>query len=259
VGVVVEPRHKAEPQHKAEPLHELFNFRDLSGLPTSCSRQIRPGQIFRTGNISHISQNTAQHLTEKLGVQQYIDFRTNEEIKAFGQPKSLLEQGVVWHNLHIDTDDKLFKQNRRPLPHEWAELYGRLFEKNLGHWVEFLHKILEAKGSLIYGCVFGKDRTGIATSFLLSSIDVHSDHIQTDYAKTTNNMLPQFYRPFMSFWDNSDLSEAELLQHYLTAHPEVMQKFLGTLNHKLTELQEALSRTGWTTQKQEQLKAKILV
>lgn len=237
---------------------ELFNFRDLAGIPTQCERKIRPGLIYRTGNISHINSTTGKTLAENLNIKTYVDFRTNSEIKAFGRPDALIESGVNWINLHIDTEDKMFNESRKPSIKEWAGLYARLFEKNLSDWVRFLNLILESTDALLYGCVFGKDRTGIATSFLLTTLDVHDEHIQNDYALTTKAMEPRFYDRFVNFWDNSDITKAELYQHYLVAHPEIIRDFVGSIRERDEDIFQMLSAAGWSKEKREALKTKIL-
>lgn len=240
-------------------MSDLFNFRDLAGLPTTCERKIRPGQVYRTGNISHISEDTGKRLAREHNISRYIDFRTEGEIKAFGRPEALIKNGVEWINLHINTEDKMFNQSRRPNMQEWTGLYTRLFKKNLNDWVRFLNILLETKDSaVVYGCVFGKDRTGIATSFLLTTLDVHEEHIHSDYARTTQSMEPHFYNRFLSFWDNSDLTEAELYKHYLVAHPEIIRDFVGYIREGDEEIFDMLECAGWTEDKREQLKSKLL-
>ena len=237
---------------------DLFNFRDLAGLPTTCERKIKPGKLFRTGNISHVSEPTVEKLTSSLDIKTYVDFRTEQEIKAFGRPDFLIKQGVQWVNLHIDTDDPMFKVSRKPSVAEWAKLYTRLFEENLKDWVQFLNLILESKNALLYGCVLGKDRTGIATSFLLTTLDVHDEHIESDYALTTESMEHRFIDRLNSFWDNSDLTKDEHFQHYLSAHPETIRNFVDTIRKRDDEIYRLLTSAGWTLEKREALKNKIL-
>jgi protein-tyrosine phosphatase len=237
---------------------DLFNFRDLAGLPTTCERKIRPGLLFRTGNISHIGDETGAKLTRELNIGRYIDFRTETEIKAFGRPEALIKSGVEWINLHIDTQDKMFNDSRRPNVPDWVGLYTRLFEKNLKEWVHFLNIILETKTALVYGCVFGKDRTGIATSFLLTTLDVHEEHIHSDYARTTENMVPHFYDRFLAFFDNSDLTKAEQYKHYMIAHPEIIRDFVGYIRARDEDIFKMLQSAGWSHEKREALKSKLL-
>ncbi len=237
---------------------DLFNFRDLAGLPTTCKRKIKPGKLFRTGNISQVSEPTIEKLIKNLNIKTYIDFRTEEEIKVFGQPEHLIKNGVQWLNLHIETNDPMFQNSRRPSVKQWTTLYARLFEENLTDWVQFLNLILEADSSLLYGCVLGKDRTGIATSFLLTTLDVHDEHIENDYARTTKSMEHRFIDRVNAYWDNSDLTKDDHFKHYLAAHPETIREFVDAIRKRDEDIFKLLVSAGWTLEKREALKNKIL-
>lgn len=204
---------------------ELMNFRDIGGCPTVDGRKVKMGRIYRTGNIAHIDDRAAQHLVEDLGIKTYIDFRGANEIVQFGEPKALKKAGVNWVNLHIEAEDPVFSKIERPLKKDWTEFYIRMFEYNLESWAKFLKTIRDADSPIMYGCLFGKDRTGIATSFLFSHLGVKPVFIYDDYAKTTTGLYPQVER-LKVIWENSTLTEQEQLEHFMKAHPEIIEAFL---------------------------------
>lgn len=207
------------------PKKELMNFRDIGGLPTNDGRKVKHGRIFRTGNIAHIDQRAAEHLAEDLKIKAYIDFRSPTEIVQFGEPKALSRAGIEWINIHIESEDPIFKLLERPLKKDWTEFYTRLFDYNLESWARFLKVIRDLDAPVMYGCLFGKDRTGIATSFLLSHLDVKRDHIYEDYSKTTTGLYPNVER-LKVIWEKSTLTEQEQLEHFMKAHPEIIEDFL---------------------------------
>jgi protein-tyrosine phosphatase len=239
---------------------ELFNFRDLAtAMAGQKTAALRPGVLFRTGNISHISVDQALTLRRHLKIGTYVDFRHEREINEFGKPEALLTAGVNWRNIPIKTDDPIFDTVMRPEIAHWVGLYHRMFERNLARWVEFLHVILEVDHALVYGCLFGKDRTGVATSFLLTTLDLHDEHIQSDYAATTENMLPRFYERFMVFWQGSPLKRSEIFQHFMIAHPEIIGQFCDIIRRDDDELDKLLRSAGWNEDLQKRLKEKLLV
>jgi protein-tyrosine phosphatase len=224
----------------------LFNFRDLGGLETHCDRRVRSNKLFRVGNIGDIEKDSANFLIEQKQVSTYIDFRTTEEIDRFGKPQPLIERGAEWVNLHIDTNDPIFIALQRPQPEDWIGLYIRLFEKNAAEWVRFIKIVKEAKGAVIYGCLFGKDRTGIATSMLLHNLNVRDEHILRDYAKTGSSMFPHVMR-LKSIWEGSKLTPEEQVKHFLETPEVIIENFLkhyrtsaaNEIKHIIDELGES--------------------
>lgn len=204
----------------------LYNFRDLGGLRTATNTQeIKPGLLFRTGNVAHWSESAAQHVAVDRGVKLYIDLRNPIEVEKFGAPDNLVKQKVEWMPISIDTSDEIFENTKLPKAKDWLDLYQRLFEKNLKSWVQFTKVVSTANTPVLYGCLFGKDRTGIATSLILNLLDVHDEHIVTDYAKTTSHIGP-LADLFQHLFHNHGASTEEIFEHYSRSHESVMLGFL---------------------------------
>ncbi len=189
---------------------------------------MKSGLLYRTGNVAHWGEDAARHVAHKLGVKCYVDLRTLGEADKFGRPESLIRQGVEWRNLGIDSSDPIFEKIRLPKADDWIALYKVIFEKNLNSWLQFCEIVATAKAPILYGCLFGKDRTGIATSLLLNILDVHDKHISADYAETTNNIKP-LAELFQNLLYNHGASEEELFEHYSRSHEHVMLGFLEFL------------------------------
>jgi len=240
-------------------MNDLFNFRNVAHLPTRNQQKLRAGIVYRTGNITHISQETANQLRHELNIGTYVDFRTTDEIKQFGRPDALIEAGILWRNLEIDTKDADFESELRPKVNDWVKLYHRIFERNIENWVKFLRTFLEVDHAVIYGCLFGKDRTGVATSFLLTTLDVMDEHIQKDFSLTTENMFSKYSERFSIFWQDSPLTRDERIQYFSTAHPEIIAKFGEIIRREDESFQKLLVSAGFTEQLQTQLREKLLV
>lgn len=217
----------------------LYNFRDLGGLNTKCLKKTKPGLLFRTADLSHLAENTAVQLSNDKGLRVYIDFRTPDEIKNFGKPDQLISQKVEWLNLPIFTDDPEFQSLDRPNIEDWLGLYQRLYQENSDTWIKFLNIIAEADAPVAYGCLFGKDRTGIASSILLEALNVQDEHIENDYAETANHIEP-LYRRFKSLWKNRPINEAEIFAHFLQTPSLLMRDFLKHLRSQAVTEQAKL-------------------
>jgi protein-tyrosine phosphatase len=238
---------------------DLFNFRDLGGLVTGCNHKIRDGIVYRTGNTTHLTQDAAVALKNKLQIEKYIDFRSHKEVGAFGKPDVLMNAGIDWVHLEINPNDPMFATVPKPNAEDWTGMYIRLFKNNIDQWVGFIHEILSTKNSMMYGCVLGKDRTGIATSLLLTTLDVHEEHVTRDYATTTDNMERRFYDRFVTFWGDVKMSHEETFHHYLAAHPEIIQGFVKYLREQDEEIYQLLSKHGMKDEHFTALREKMLL
>jgi protein-tyrosine phosphatase len=223
---------------------DLFNCRDLGGLETHCDRRVRHGYLLRSGNLGDVTEAGADFLVNEKNVGTYVDFRTDDEIKKFGRPQPLIDRGVDWVNLHIDTDDKIFGSLLRPLPEDWLGLYVRLFENNVGEWMRFIKTVKDAPRAVIYGCLFGKDRTGIATSLLLHQLNVKDDHILRDYSRSTDGMRPHVMR-LKAIWEGTPLTLEEQFKYFLSTPEEIIEGFLLHFRSKAaTDLKHIIDEIG---------------
>lgn len=204
---------------------KTINFRDLAGIPTQEGKAIQPGLIYRTGNLSHIDEEMAGTIINTSNITLYVDFRSKDEVTRFGGPDHFTKNGVEWVNLDVNSMQPDFVKIKRPQPADWAKFYHNLFERNLHVWKSFITLIAETEKPMAYGCLFGKDRTGIATALLLDALGVHHDHITSNFAETTEN-VQHLHKHFLHLWKNHELTEEEVFHHYATAHPEAISGFL---------------------------------
>lgn len=234
-----------------------INFRDLGGIKNKDGLTVQSGLVYRTGNLSHIDDKFAQDIVTKTSANLYIDFRHSDEVVRFGRPESIIKQGVQWKNLEIDSMDPDFVKVLRPQPEHWSKLYQKLFENNLSKWTDFLNIIADANKPLVYGCLFGKDRTGIATALLLESIDVDEETIVTNFSETTDN-IQELFQHFSLLWKNHELSSDEIYAHFMTAHPGSMNGFLNYVRQTALADEAHAFTEGLSKTLKSKLKSKLL-
>lgn len=208
-----------------------MNFRDLGGLPTS-NGVVRERLLFRAGDLALTTEGDAALLSERLGVRTYVDLRTDSDIDREGEPKALVAAGIQWVRIPIDLGDDEFRQAVNPGPAEWGALYVRGVRRYRDKWLQLLGILAEAEGSVVFGCVAGKDRTGIAAAVLLSCLGVPEEHIVTDYAKTTEGLAP-FVERWSYLWRDDTDRRQRMIANYFIAHPEAMQMLLESLRESV--------------------------
>ena len=58
----------------------LKNFRDLGGIPTVDGKKIRHGLLYRSGHLCKISEEKAEFLRDRKGIETVVDLRSPSEL-----------------------------------------------------------------------------------------------------------------------------------------------------------------------------------
>ncbi len=215
-----------------------WNFRDLGGAPAGTDR-VAHGRLFRTAHLSGISEVSAAHLHEALGVRVYLDFREPHDIPRDGEPEALLARGVRWQRHPFDISDPEFKAVATPRPADWRALYSRAFPRLRRELAQAVRLIALADEPVVFGCWAGKDRTGIVAALVLSLLGVEDEWIATDFAKTGPALLPSKER-FAFLWRERPKDEAALVAAHLRTEPESVLGFLSDVRATFGSVQRAL-------------------
>lgn len=169
--------------------------RDLGGIETTDGKHIKYGLIYRTSHLSYIKDDTKDLLVNKYHISKDIDFRSSSEL--LDKPEQLID-GVEYVLLQVldDNDNPAVnKETRNDVLRKnmsadggtkghLTEIYRKVVtnEATINHYANFFREILKSDGKpLIYHCTQGKDRTGIATIFLLLALGVDRQTIKKDY------------------------------------------------------------------------------
>lgn len=161
------------------------NFRDLGQIPVGDGRKIKPGLLFRSGELFSLSVEDVSTL-EKMQLQTIIDLRAQREVDR--RPDKLIK--TVKSIVHIDIFDgardrseKFLKEdNALGLETVLTGDYRRMVVEHAPEFQRFLQIVATTEHlPLVYHCAAGKDRTGLATVFLLAALGVEMEVIRKDY------------------------------------------------------------------------------
>ncbi len=158
------------------------NFRDLGGYATTAGRRVRPRLVFRSGELSRLTEADYARLAP-LDLRVVCDFRTAAERRRDptrwrGSPVprfELLSIGEGTNRLPTSESEAhaFIERFYRDVPLRYADRYAAVFDT------------LVAGGSpLVMHCSAGKDRTGIASALLLTALGVSHSTVVADYALT---------------------------------------------------------------------------
>ena len=192
------------------PLAGTSNFRDIGGYPVASGGYVRWGSVFRSDHLAELTADDLAVVTA-LGVRTIIDLRGPHELAA--QPSAVPADGsftVV--NLPIG-DGSVDGVPLRELMEkgqldqfsndDMALLYETMLEEHADVFVAIVMAAAKADlgdnrgeeptagvagsvfdGALLYHCTAGKDRTGLATALLLSTLGVDDATVLDDFELT---------------------------------------------------------------------------
>lgn len=215
------------------------NFRDLGGIVTIDGRKVRPGLLFRSGDFFSLAPEDIRKL-EEMDLSAIIDFRAHREIA--GRPDKPV--GTVKEIIHIDIHDaardraeKFLEENNaagleKVLVHDYVRMVNN-HQQDFRRFLEILANTSHLP--LVYHCAAGKDRTGLATVFLLSALGVPMQHIWDDYM-ATNLYAESSTQKIIRKVTESGLN-GEILRPLLEVRKEYLEAALNEIVHKYRNLQ----------------------
>jgi protein-tyrosine phosphatase len=171
------------------------NFRDIGGYRTADGRRVKWGMIYRSADLSKLTASDIANLNG-LGVDKVFDLRSTGERRS--APDVFVGRGATV-SLDYDVHSQAISAALRSAPtpeslrKAMAAAYPELLTSIQPELRQLFDQLLEGKGSTIYHCTAGKDRTGVATALILSALGVPREMIYADYL-----MSNRFYHPAAS-------------------------------------------------------------
>lgn len=166
-------------------MDNMQNLRDLGGYFTKEKKQVKWGKIFRSGDLSEITSRDHK-IIESLGIKTIIDFRGVEEYTnspdlytatnmyhlpiASGNRSYIRDKilnGTFYRGDAILFTQDMYKTMIEKYPEEYARFFDILSDKN--------------NYPILYHGFLGKDRTGLASYFLLRALGISDDANEDDY------------------------------------------------------------------------------
>lgn len=243
------------------------NFRDLGGYVGHNGKTVKWGQIFRADALNKLTDKDIA-LLEAMKLKTIVDFRSPKEI-VDNEDKAIKD--TVYFNLNpkaevaqlasasptndkqkidkllsiansdqgesyfLDHIDDMAKQMRKLVSDPVA----------ISQYQKLMELLLADDGApLVYHCRGGKDRTGIATMYILLALGVSKDQIYSDYILTNtykevrNEMRMDEYRNLTDNQNVLDYLRNLLLakEEYLDAAFDEMIKVSGSSDNYLKQV-----------------------
>ncbi len=168
------------------------NFRDLGGYVTSDGRIVRSGILFRSGHLAQLTDGDVARLDE-LGISTIVDFRPQHEIEIFGPDR--IDGDIRKYSFPISDHDagpdfyESIQAGDFSGLHDLAKASRKMIRDNAAEFGALLRLVGEGDNlPLIFHCIGGKDRTGVAAALILTLVGVPWDTVREDYLRSNKTL-----------------------------------------------------------------------
>jgi protein-tyrosine phosphatase len=226
--------------------NSIGNFRDLGGYHTHEGYTVAWRKIFRSSDLSNMTDNDFSKLRDELRITSVINLRSNFEIERQGV--GLINNSEIkYHHVSLMSDggDREANQRRYKGLTNMGELYLQLIQhKEFGRRiVEALEIIAEpANHPLVFHCSAGKDRTGILAAIILGILGVADEDIINDYCLSASYIEALYNR--IRSEPQMDEDAKSLPDFFWKVVPESMALFLTTLKQEYGSAEQYIKAQG---------------
>jgi protein-tyrosine phosphatase len=238
------------------PLEGQPNFRDLGGYAAGDGRRIKWGVVYRSGELSQLSDNDMGKLGD-LGIRSVVDLRSPEEVSARGEGRlppgaRVLPMPIASSDMFAKLIPMFLKGDFSKVPPDLLDKINRILVRQFTEQYAGLLRALSdpANRPLVFHCTQGKDRAGFGAAMVLSALGVPWETVIEDYLlsnhfrKEENDKMLEMIRSFASSQDGGDgeeiaVSRVEGLlyvkeQSLQAAHTEIIERH-GSVETFLTD------------------------
>ncbi|CAA0126360.1 Tyrosine-protein phosphatase [Halioglobus japonicus] len=227
------------------------NFRDFGGYPTVDGRQVKWGFLFRSGQLSSLSDQDVD-LLASLELDLVCDFRRQEEQE--GDPSRLPSTKaprIASLPIIPGSNAGFFEQiegqagDRQAMFDFMVEINRDFAEAQTATYARMFQEILSVDDArFLVHCAAGKDRTGFAAAMVLMALGVSRDVVMRDYMLTGQFFHPEAEMERLRKKYQMHTMAAESILPMLEVHEDYLARALLAIeqSYPSTEvyLQEAL-------------------
>lgn len=175
------------------PLEGGSNFRDMGGYPTLDGRTVKRGMLYRSGVMASLTDADQAYLGQ-IGFASIVDLRSGEELEIFPN-RWAAASGISYYKHDYSIMDLLGERMKEGAPIEnGGELYKDLPYTILPQLKQYFSLLVDGQAPIVVNCSAGQDRTGIASSLLLTSLGVPRNLVIEDYLLSSDFRRPMVER-----------------------------------------------------------------
>jgi len=211
--------------NRAIDMNRIKNFRDIGGYFTTDNRQMKWGEIYRSGNLSNATLYDQEKI-RRLNIRTVIDFRSERTARRYPILLHPSIRKIALPLMPMDAqklDEQLEDENfdRSDAIRYVQEEYVNIVENHKTQFGELFDILAnDSNYPILMSGSLGKDGVGLAAYLILYTIGVPQSSLEEDYMLSN-----QFIDPDMVEIDARNLSEP--LQEAVTAMLSVNRAYLN--------------------------------
>jgi len=243
------------------------NFRDFGGYPTRDGGRVRWGSLYRSGQLSRLSDRDLD-LLASLELDLVCDLRREDEQES--EPSRLPVANrprVVSLPIVPGSGNAMFEEHgREELRREGAmfdlmvDINRDLAEEQQATYARMFREILALEDArFLVHCAAGKDRTGFAAALVLLALGVAEELVLQDYLLTARYYHPEKQLERMRRKYGLDSLPIESLVPMLEVHPAYLERALQVISEGYESVEDYLENAlGVGPAEREELRRRYL-
>lgn len=247
------------------PVQGIVNARDLGGYPGADGRTVKAGMLLRAASLADAKDADLEYLAS-LPVKEVIDFRLDFELKgredrmvpgaqyirlpvnssAGTKMDSDKDAEKIRNQKHFDINKVIMIAAFNDKAQVMAEnLYPNMVfsEECQKQFAAFLQQVVDAQdGAVLFHCTQGKDRTGLASAYLLAALGVDRETIIADF-DITNKVYEKDVRKLtrrVRLFGGKE-KEVAVIRSFIGANTENFTKTLDRIEKQYGSLEAYLT------------------
>jgi protein-tyrosine phosphatase len=217
---------------------QVFNLRDLGGVPTSDGRTVRWRRLYRSDTLAGLAEDDRAEFGS-LGVRTVVDLRRPIEVEKHGRVPEW--DGLVHRNIvleHQEWHENPYQDGDDPVRY-LADRYRDMSEQAYEGIAEAVGLIADGQAApVLVHCMAGKDRTGVVIALTLALLGVTDDEIDAEYSLSTAGN-----ERFIA-WRRANGNPDAVMLPWFRSWPGTMRLFLTELRERHGSVQRYLTRAG---------------
>lgn len=205
----------------------ISNARELGGIRCAGGRRVKSGVLLRTAELNRVSDADMAALTQKYKLRHVVDLRDASEVRF--RP-DLNVAGARYISIPVLPELPYKSRSVDLKPREIMEQFVLLYRIMAEHefcaraYAGFFRVLIEARGeAVLWHCVQGKDRTGVAALLLLTALGASMEDAREDYFLTNVSLGREYERLEQSGTDERELAFMKVV---LYVFPECLDSFI---------------------------------
>jgi len=207
-------------------------------------RRVKPGLLYRSGDLSRLSEEDLGRL-RRIGIRMIIDFRADRELLLHPTPRIETVEEVnrlmIPDSARDGAEQMLKEHDASGLEMILVQDYRRMIRDHHNEFTEFFSLLATTDLlPLMYHCAAGKDRTGLATFLLLVALGVSEENARKDYF-LSNTFLKPVAERYIREAKKSGHRQAEMLRPLLEVREAYLEAALDEIKIQFKTIENFLT------------------